>query len=57
MRFLVNLKTRRGEKTTYRHINRIEADDGCVETDVCFGDFVAIVIGAGGGGEVLLNAV
>lgn len=38
-------------------IDYVEAGDGCVEADICLGDLVAVVVGAGGCGEVLLDAV
>jgi hypothetical protein len=47
----------RGERRHTLDIDHVEADDGGVEADVCLCDLVAEVVGAGGGGEVLLDAV
>ena len=38
-------------------VDGVEADDGCVETDVGFGDGRAEVVGCGVGGEVGFGAV
>lgn len=38
-------------------VDGIEADDGRVEADVCFGDTVAIVVWTGRLGEVLFSSV
>ena len=37
-------------------VDGVEADDGCVEADVGFGDGGAVVEGAGVGGEVRFGA-
>ena len=39
------------------HVDGVEADDGCVEADVGFGDGRAEVVGCGVGGEVRFGAV
>lgn len=39
------------------HVHGVEADDGGVETDVCFGDVFAVVVRARGRGEVTFGAV